>query len=213
MRHRYFVLIAMASVCGLLLAAVGPAQAAGPYDRARLIGEMDRFVVAMMAPGEAPPDVAPTAKVTENGVAIRLADSQLLRLKTLTYRQTFADPADGQVGFSGAGDEGGRLAVFSVRLRMTGANVVEVEIVEAHAGEASIFAADKMTASLPEYAAPVAAADRTPRAVMIAAANAYFDGIEKADGADVPAAPTCNRVENGAQTTNRVPGPAAARTG
>ena len=42
---------------------------------------------------------------------------------------------------------------------------------------------------------------RASRAQLIAAANAYFDGIEHQPG-HVPFAPGCNRIENGQLTTN-----------
>ncbi|WP_340643735.1 hypothetical protein [Phenylobacterium sp.] len=56
-------------------------------------------------------------------------------------------------------------------------------------------------------------AKATARAAMIAAAEAYFDGIEAESGDKVPAAGGCNRYENGVQTTNRPGGPQAGCKG
>jgi hypothetical protein len=55
----------------------------------------------------------------------------------------------------------------------------------------------------PALAAPVAGADRLPRERLIAIADSYFEGIERHDSKVVQGADTCQRIENGVQTTNQ----------
>lgn len=153
-----------------------------------------------------PGKVLKGVRVTENGRDIRLADSQLHAITRVRYSHTFIEAGAGAVGVYGAADAAGGPAVYSLRLRLDGDRVTEAETVVTRRSEASLFAPETM-AGKPEWDQELAPGRRTPREAMIAAANAYFDGIEAESGANVPAAPACNRYENGAKTTNRPGGP------
>jgi hypothetical protein len=66
------------------------------------------------------------------------------------------------------------------------------------------------------FAAPVfeqvlAPSRRTPRERLIAAADAYFDGLERHDRRLVSSAVDCNRYENGVLMTNRPGAPPTPR--
>jgi hypothetical protein len=54
----------------------------------------------------------------------------------------------------------------------------------------------------PKLLKAVDSASRTPRDKMIAAADAYFDGLENSSSAGVPIDDSCVRRDNGEQTTN-----------
>lgn len=186
---------------GLLGAA--PA-AARDCDRACLQATADAVLAAFQA-GD-PGKLLRGVRVTENGRDVRLADSQLHAITRIRYTHVFIEPAAGAVGLYGAADAAGGPEVFSIRLKLKGERVSEAETVVARRTEASVFAPQTM-AGKPEWDQVLPAARRTPREAMIAAANAYFDGIEAQSGANVPAAPGCNRYENGVKTTNRPGGP------
>lgn len=185
------------------LAAAGSA-AAKDCDRPCLAATTDAVLAAFQA--GAPGKVLKGVRVTENGRDIRLADSQLHAITMIRYAHVFMEPAAGAVGVNGAADAAGGPAVYSLRLKLKGDRVTEAESVVARRGEASIFSPATMI-GMSEWDQVLPAARRTPRDTMIAAANAYFDGIEAESGANVPAAPTCNRYENGGKTTNRPGGP------
>ena len=195
----------------ILLAALGatalltalPAQA---KDCGRACAEaVGQAALAAFQAGD-PGKVLKGVRITENGRDIRLADSQLHAITKLTYTHVFTEPAAGAVGVHGAAEAAGGPAIFSLRLKLKGDRVAEAETVVARRSEASIFSPQTM-AGKPEWDQPLPPARRTPREAMIAAANAYFDGIENESGANVPAVPTCNRYENGGKTTNRPGGP------
>jgi hypothetical protein len=145
-------------------------------------------------------------RITENGRDIRLPDSQLHAIRRITYTHVFLEPGAGAAGVYGAAEAAGGPEIFSLRLKLKGERITEAETVVVRRGEASVFSAQTMAAK-PEWDQVLPPARRTPREAMIAAANAYFDGIEAESGANVPAAPTCNRYENGARTTNPPGGP------
>lgn len=182
-----------------LLALAGcatPLAATASCDRLCLSRLMDR-TIADLQTGQV--GAFQAIKLTENGAAIRPAASELRLLKSQTYRQFFADPTSGAAGFFGSGLEADRPVIFAVRIRARGGVLTEVETVVAHAGEASAFSPQAMIAPKPAWDAVLPPERRTPRAAMIAAAEAYFDGIEAADGSKTPVTPGCGRYENGAQ--------------
>jgi hypothetical protein len=186
-----------------LLGLAGPA-AAKDCDRACTLAIADQALAALQA-GD-PGKVLKGVRVTENGRDVRLPDSQLHAVRKLTYTHAFAEPEAGAVGIYGAADAAGGAEIFSVRLKLKGERITEAETVVTRRGEASVFRPETM-AGKPEWDEVLPSGRRTPREAMLAAANAYFDGIEAESGANVPARPTCNRYENGAKTTNRPGGP------
>ncbi|MGX7897025.1 hypothetical protein [Tsuneonella sp. HG222] len=171
-------------------------------DRDLLIDAANAFIDAIVVHRDvASLSTTRGARWTENGSVIDASESRLVSAQTIGYRLIFADELTGQVAFYGAVSEpgGGRAAVF-VRLKTVRREIAEVEIVHARQGEASLFRPEAMTLPDPIYAETVPADKRNTRAALIAAAQAYYDGIEAADGSRVPAAPGCYRVENGVDT-------------
>jgi hypothetical protein len=146
--------------------------------------------------------VARSAKYTENGQ--RLAIGKGLWATATpggTGRRALAlDPESGEAGWLGAVAENGRPVVLALRLRAEGAAVTEIETVICR-GHDRIFDPDNMRRARAAFAETVPPAQRSTRADLIAAANAYFDGIERSNGDIIPAAEDCARVENGTQTT------------
>lgn len=184
----------------LLTASFAGAVQARSCDRACLTRLTDQTLAALMAG-----DAVVGARLTENGAEVSAPAGGMAKFKTLKFRHYFASAQDGAAGFYGSADEGDRMAVFSLRLKVKDARVTEIETVITHKGEASLAAPEAMSQPKPVF--DTIPAKPTPRAVMIAAAEAYFDGIEAQSGDKVPAAATCNRYENGIQTTNRPGGP------
>ena len=140
-----------------------------------------------------------SAKITENGAATSSDQAWLNGATSIAIHGEYADDEDAIVVGTGTGRDQ-KPAVFGLRIR-GGRTPSEVELLVAHNGEASLFPPATPIARDPLFDAIVPPERRTPAAEMIAAANAYFDGIETDDGSRVPVTETCNRVENGVQTT------------
>ena len=174
----------------VLSVLAGSPAAAKDCDRTCMAAGTDAALAALQA-GD-PGKVLRGVRVTENGRDIRLPDSQLHAIRRVTYTHVFLEPAAGAAGVYGAAEAAGGPEIFSLRLKLKGERITEAETVVVRRGEASVFSAQTMAAK-PEWDQELAPARRTPREAMIAAANAYFDGIEAASGANVPAAPTCDR--------------------
>jgi hypothetical protein len=179
--------------------------AAPDCDRACLEGFADQYIDALVAhdPSRAP--LAKNVKFTENGQELAVGDALWATASDppTTYRIYFTDPKTGQVGFNGLMKENGKLALISFRLKLTkDKKISEIEQIVAR-DDGKFFGGNSLTTPDPIYAEILEPAERSPRADMIAIADSYFKALERMDGTrPVPFADTCNRFENGMQTTN-----------
>jgi hypothetical protein len=173
-------------------------------DRACLEGFANQYFDALVAHDPSRIPLAPNVKFTENGQELAVGDALWATAsdKPTTYTIYLTDPKTGQVGFSGLMKENGKLALISFRLKIVGGKVTEIEQIVAR-DDGQFFGGKSLTTADPIYAEVLAPAERSPREDMIKIADSYFVALERMDGTrPVPFADTCNRLENGVQTTN-----------
>ncbi len=189
-----------------------PAVAAAPEcGRDCLESFANQYLDALVAHDPSRLPLAGNVKFTENGQELAVGDALWATAsdKPTTYRIYLADPKTGQVGFSGLMKENGKLALISFRLKTANGKVTEIEQIVAR-DDGRFFGGKSLTTPDPIYAEILAPSERSSRADMIAIADSYFKALERMDGTrPVPFADTCNRLENGLQTTNN-PGPGGA---
>ena len=216
MRSRLGIWTALA----VTLTAAGPrAEAAPPRtvcEQRCLGGYVDKVLRAMMDhdPSRAP--LAPDVRYTENGEAVKpgaglwatasalaIEDDGLSSLgrQSSAYRLYFADPASGQAAYFGAFTENGAPGMMMLRLRAVAGRVAEIETVivrkeAAQAGDLAPPAFDPKGFDEPEPAL-LAGGERWAPNIMTAAANRYFDGMEKSSSLGVPLGADCVRRDNG----------------
>jgi hypothetical protein len=125
----------------------------------------------------------------------------------------FLDPVNGSVGFYGTMLEGDKGMIVTLRLLVDEERITEAEWYIARSDDPT---APPPGPGIPNFvsvegaettAPPVSAsgASRTPRRVLIAAANAYFDALQTNDESLMSAQPHWLRLENGFGT-GRAPG-------
>lgn len=184
------------------------AQTAAPAtpDRASLTQLADAFLAANRT-STAGTLLGEGAVVTENGQKTTLDKSLAAGARSYPYHAVFADPSRATVGIFAVADVGESPLIFSIRLKIANSKIAEAELVTARSGEASIAAPEKLKTPHPMYETTLEAGQRSTSDVLIAAANAYFDGIESSSAAKVPFADDCARLENGAETTGVAGGP------
>ena len=200
----------------LLGAALGPSDAsfaaAGSCGRACLRGVLDQYLAAVFRHDPQAAPLAADARTTQN--AVMLAAGQGIWRTASGYgpvQRRFFDPRSGQAAYFGLLMEGSEPAIVSLRIKVAHAKITEAEWTIARKSAGGMFSSDGLTALPPPADTPLPAAERTPRAQMIAAANAYFQGLQLHDGSAVPHIAGCERVENGFRVTNRaMPARAAA---
>lgn len=185
-------------------AAARPSSAVCP--RACLLDTLSDTLDALLKhdPGKLP--VAAHLRVTENGDAVKLGDGIWKTADSFSYRQSFVDPATGEAGFFGVVHEAATgAAIFSMRLKVVNRKIAEMEILVARKGSHAMFEPDNLKDVKGIWDTQAPPAERVSRQAMIAAADKYFEGMETHHPEIIPFHPSCNRTENGIQTTNNPP--------
>jgi hypothetical protein len=175
----------------------------GNCDRACLEGMADRYLDALVAHDPSAVPLAKNVKFTENGVELDVGDALWGTASVNTdYRIYVTDPETSQVGYSGIVLENGKPALISFRLKIAHGSITEIEQIVAR-DDGQFNNVKNLKNPDPIFAETLAPAEQSPREAMIAVADSYFAALERNDGTrPVPFAETCNRLENGFQTTN-----------
>src|SRR5581483_1067572 len=173
----------------------------GQCDRACLEPFVDKYLDAMPAhdPSKAP--FAKGVKFTENGQRLELGDGLW---NTMTAKGVFrlfvTDIEAQQVAFLGSIKEAGKGAMIGLRLRIRNNRITEAE----HFVQRSPTSAAGFERIGYQWTEAVPPAERMSREELVRVANMYFSGMQKNDGTgDYPFAEDCNRIENGALSTNQ----------
>ena len=185
--------------------AASPAKDA--CDRKCLSGFVDQYLAAILIHDPSGLPVAADAKMTENTKPTSLGEGLWKTLKFIKFRgETVSDPNTGQVTYWGAIEED-HVSLMMLRLKIAGGKITEAETIVAHGSAPDaprtgfeVMPDLQLLAAIKPFLENTVS-KQASRAQLIAAANAYFDGIEHQPG-NVPFAPGCNRVENGQLTTN-----------
>ena len=222
MRRFGLALLATLSLGAVAPGAVQAAQTTQAAARAPLENIANAYVAALVKHSPAGLPVAPTLKATENGMPTTLGTGVWTKITELGRTQMFTDPTAGQVGVYGAAREASGPLVFLVRLKVVGGQITESEtIVARHGrlpagaentpeGKATLARGDQASAFRPEgvgmrnaiYDEPLPPGDRPTRAMLISAANGYFESVHRHKAELAPFGPECARFENGQQTTS-----------
>jgi hypothetical protein len=200
-------LIAVSALAALSLAhgSSSPPPASGtPCDRKCLIAFVDQYLNALVARDFGRLSVSEDVKFTENTQRLNPGQGLWSDASGLgAYRIYLADPYSNRAGFLGVVLEGGKPKLFSLRLQIKNGKITEIETIIARQGFSGDFPVE--FAAKPEksiWQQTLSASERVPRLAMLAAANEYFEGMEQGSGELVPFDGSCNRTENGVQTTN-----------
>jgi hypothetical protein len=197
-------------IAALLSFASGAAAlAADACDRGCLQNHVDRYLAALVAhdPGQLP--WARGARFTENGQELRPGDGLWGTASAPGhYRLYVADPEDGQVGFVGTLLENGAPVLLALRLKVEDQTISEAETIVARTQFGSTLPSAGQSVEdrgqpRPQFLRTVPGKERMARADLVRIANSYFTGLAANSGRNTaPFAATCNRWENGTQTTN-----------
>jgi hypothetical protein len=197
------------ALAGMMLVGAPAVHAAGDCGRACLEGLMDRYLAALQAHDPHGLPLAANARYTENSVTLRLGDGfwQTIdagSVSTLT-RLLICDPASSQVAYYGRATENHHSVLIGVRLKQSGGRLTEIEALVVRQSSGIFGNFNDPPAFDAAWSQEQPPAQRASRKELIAAANAYFDGIQQGNGDIVPLADGCIRVENGVQTAPQPP--------
>ena len=179
------------------------AATADPCDRACLTDILTAYLDALVANDASSLPLAPDVRFTENGMERALTEGLWAVARSLSgYRQDFAEVGAGQAAsFVRLEDSAGEV-LLAVRLRVVERAIAEIETIVARRGEATFFSPQNLTEADPVYDAEISASERMPRDALIAIVDSYFEGLENADGSDIPFGSGASRNENGVVTAS-----------
>jgi hypothetical protein len=119
-------------------------------------------------------------------------------------QRRYFDTAAGQAAYYGIINEGPDPAIASLRLKIVKMRVTEAEWTVARKAAGGLFSIEGLIEQPPPPDVPIPKSERVPRPRLIAAADAYFNGLQNHDGSAVPHIQGCDRIENGIKVTNRL---------
>lgn len=214
-RHS-FRIVSNAAVLGILLTLGMPAAAQGQAssdrvptncDRACLEALVDDYLAAVIAHDPSRLPLSRDVMYTEDKRIVELGDGFWQTATSRgNYNHYFADIVMGQAGWMGTMREGDTLLLMALRLRVQLGRITEIETSyfrPGGGGPNDIQAMEAKGSPEPLWLEPIPPAERMTRAELIEIANAYFAGVENNDGKGFyPFTDDCDRIENGAHTTN-----------
>ncbi|MEI9964020.1 MAG: hypothetical protein WDM92_04255 [Caulobacteraceae bacterium] len=183
-------------------------QTATALSRAELAGTVGAYLDAVAARDPARAPLSPRIRFTENSQVLDVGDGFWATCSGRgVYAHVAADPVTQQAGFIGVMRENGVEVIFGLRIKLEDGLITEAETVVSR--DPILFYKDgpqkleAMGRPLPIWTEPVPPAERRPREEMIAAAEAYFQTLERNDGRrTAPLAPECDRMDNGVMATH-----------
>jgi hypothetical protein len=196
------------------LSASAHAAAAADCDRGCLRELLDRYLGAVFKHQPALAPLAGDHRATENGAVLSNGTGIWTSAKGLgALGRRYFDVSSGQAAYFGLLEEGDAPAIVSLRLRIEKRSISEAEWTVARQSAGGMFSVEGLLATPPPPDTAIPRSERSARGPMIAAANAYFEGLQKHDGSQVPHIAGCERIENGVKVTHRTLEPRAAAPG
>ncbi len=193
----------------LMLSPAAKAKAMPTCDRACLEGWVDRYFKAVIddAPKEVPLSV--NVRFTEDGQQLPIGEGLWKSMKAAgKYRLYVADPEAGVIGLLSTVVEDnsdpakGTPAAIALRLKIVNGEITEIEqnvVRDPKAAERI----EALGQPRQQFLTAIPAKERMSRHDLVMTANEYFSGMQSNDGKGTyPFAKTCERIENGMQTTN-----------
>ena len=203
---------ALGLLASLLLAACSGAAPSAPEapvacDRTCLEGQIQRLLDAMTAHDPSALAVTDNFVYVENNQFVRPGEGSWQTLQSVgNYRHYFADPETGQAALITTMRENNEAGVLTVRIKSESGRLSEAEVVITHdpRGAANY---EKLGKPADEWLEAVPEDEQLSREALTALVNKYFGALENNDGKGDYSffGDDCDRIEQGAVTTNTKP--------
>jgi hypothetical protein len=203
-------LIGILGTLGMQAMAQGP-SGTGPIptscDRACLESLVDDYLEAVIAHDPSRLPLSQDVMYTENKLTTEVGEGFWTTATARgAYNHYFADTVTSQAGWMGTMREGDTLLLMALRLRVQLGRITEIEtsyFLPGGGGPNDIQAMEDKGSPEPLWLEPIPEDERMTRNELIEIANAYFAAVENDDGKGFyPFTDDCDRIENGAHTTN-----------
>lgn len=194
---------AAAAAIGIALVPHGAQTQTPACDAACLIDLTNRYLEALVAQDFSGLPWADRVDHTENDVGLMIGEGLWGTATRIGDGFTVADPVTGNVVWLGIVEEHGQPAYLGLRLAVEGREISEVEVVAGRDGPPAPFAPTDGYRVDRRFDQAVPAAQRVPRARMIALVEGYYNTMQLNDGkVFTEIADDCRRITNGESTTH-----------
>jgi hypothetical protein len=212
LRNAVVAMLAIASCCSALAQPQSTNRIPANCDRACLERLVRDYLDAVVAHDPSRLPLSADVKYTENEQPVPVGDGFWRTAAGVgNYAHHFADPITTQAAWMGTMKEGNALILIALRLRVQLGRITEIETSyfrPGGGGPNDIAAMDARGTPEAPWLEPIPPAQRSTRNELVEIANAYFEGVQRNDGKGFyPFTDDCDRIENGARTTNNRSGP------
>ena len=181
-------------------------------ERACLEGLVHDYLAAVLAHDPARLPLSADVNYSENEQLLEVGDGFWQTAVAIgNYSHYFSDPTSTQAAWMGTVKEGSALVLMALRLRVELGKITQIETSyfrPGGGGPNDVASLDAKKTPEQLWLQTVPAAQRSSRNELVAIANAYFDALQHNDGKGFyPFTDDCDRIENGAHTTNNPSGP------
>ena len=182
-------------------------------DRACLNQMLEDYLTALKAHDPSKLPLMPGVRFTENNSPLNLPDGLWNTVDKITdYRLPVLDTDTGQAGLMTTVEEHGKPAFLSLRLKVIGRRIAEIETIVLRPQANNGFGNPVAMPRRPVFYEDVPADKQLSRVQLISIGNSYFETLQQNHGVVfAPFASTCHRLENGVATTNNNTPPATGR--
>ena len=176
-------------------------------NRGCLEGLVDQYLAAVIAHDPRRLPLSADVRYTENDQVLEVGDGFWNTATALgNYKHYFVDPVSNQASWMGTMREGNNLLLMTLRLRVQLGRITEIETSYFRAGGGgpnNIAAMDALGKPEAPWLDAIPPGQRSSRHQLVEIANAYFEAVQRDDGRGYyPFTDDCDRIENGAHTTN-----------
>lgn len=194
---------------GALLASAAVQAQPAPCDRACLTKHIDVYFAALKANSPQALPQASKARITENMVEKKLADTFWDGAEDSVFRFDIVNTRRGDTGTEAViRNADGSKTLFMVRLKVAEGRITEIETIKANKGDADrLWDPDRLTEVSPYLKQSIREPDRDSYYDLIGAAESYWRAFQTNGTASYRKArllPDSVRFENGLQTTGLV---------
>ena len=197
-------LLAMGLIPALMSMQAG-AAANSSCDRRCMREVLDQYLQAVFSHDPTKAPLAANSRATLNAAGLHDGEGIWQTATKLgAVQRRYFDTTTGEAAYFGILEEGVEPIVVSLRLKIVKRKITEAEWTVARKEFGGLFSPQGLIEQPPPPDVAIPTEERTGRAALKAAADAYFEGLQTHDASNIPHVSGCDRIENGTKVTNRL---------
>jgi hypothetical protein len=171
-------------------------------ERDQLVGIAESYLRALQRHEPAGAPLHKSVRSTLNGRELSPEEAFAQDMEGFAGEQFFTDTAAQQIVVMGVAYRMGRPWPWALRLRIEAGDIIESEAISSTDPNGPFAAVEQLLKPDVLYEAPLPPARAVGREELRAAADSYWEGLQRSDGSIPRFHYRCDKYDNGAKTTN-----------